>query len=148
MKIAVPVNRGGHLTEVLQLLDAFKEHKLLFIVPHNVRDQELLKIAPVIFSPRVDANIFRFVFVFFWAVGVLRRERPDVVLSTGTENAIPFFFWGKLMGMKTMYIESWCRVEDLSITGKIVYPWVDEFWVQWPQLLKLYPRAKFMGTVI
>jgi UDP-N-acetylglucosamine:LPS N-acetylglucosamine transferase len=148
MKVAVVVNRGGHLTEALQVLGAFKGHELLFIVPHNVRDRELLALAPVIFSRRVDANFFRFMVVFFWAIGVLRRERPDVIFSTGTENVIPFFFWGKLFGIKTMYLESWCRVEDLSVTGKIVYPWVDEFWVQWPQLLGAYPRARFHGTVI
>ena len=86
--------------------------------------------------------------IFFWAIKVLMQEKPDVIISLGPHIALPFFFWGKLFGMKTIYIESWCRVEDLSVTGRIAYRWVDEFWVQWPQLQVRYPQAKYKGSVI
>ena len=84
-----------------------------------------------------------------WAWGVLRRERPDVVISLGAEIAIPFIYVGRLMGIKTMYIESWCRVENLSRTGRLVYNVAHVFWVQWPELLESCgPKAEYNGGVI
>jgi len=149
MKIALVSTRGGHLTETLKLMDAFIGHKVFFVVPHNPLDQKLQASAPVYFSLCIDAKLHRFVYVFFWAIFILFKEKPDVILSLGPEIAIPFFFWGKIFGMKTIYIESWCRVNTLSLTGKIVYRWVDEFWVQWPQLLdNCGPKAKYFGGIL
>lgn len=147
MKIALVCTRGGHMTETLQLLPAFEGCELFFVAPHSPRDAELQTLGRVYFSQPVEAKVLPFLGFFGLAWRVLRREQPDVVLSLGPEIAIPFFVLGKLLGMKTIFIESWCRVENLSLTGRIVYGWVDEFWVQWPQLEALYPRARFHGAV-
>jgi UDP-N-acetylglucosamine:LPS N-acetylglucosamine transferase len=149
MKIAIVSSRGGHLTETLQLLEGLRGHEYFFVTSHSPRDRELEKIAPVRFCRTIDARPVPFLFVFFWAISVLLREKPDVILSLGAEVALPFFFWGRLLGMKTIYIESWCRVKDLSLTGRLVYRWVDEFWVQWPQLQRLYSaKAKYKGSIV
>ena len=34
----------------------------------------------------------------FLAIKVLRKERPDVIISSGAAVAVPFFYIGKLMG--------------------------------------------------
>jgi hypothetical protein len=34
-----------------------------------------------------------------------------------------------------VFIESFCRVQSLSLSGLLLYPLVDEFVVQWPQLV-------------
>jgi beta-1,4-N-acetylglucosaminyltransferase len=148
MKIALVCTRGGHLTETLQLLGAFHDHEFFFVVPHSPRDEELRALAPVYIARSVDARLWPFIQYSFWALSVLLREKPEIVLSMGPEVALPFFFWGKLFGKKTIYIESWCRVNDLSLTGCLVYFWVDEFWVQWPQLVRTFPRAKYFGSVV
>lgn len=84
-----------------------------------------------------------------WVLAVLLKEHPDVILSLGAEIAVPFFYLGRLLGIKTFYIESWCRVEDLSLTGRLLYPVSDIFWVQWPELLCVCgPKASFHGAVI
>ncbi len=147
MKIALVCTRGGHMTETLQLLPALDGCELVFVAPHSQRDAELLSLGRVYFAQPVEAKLLPFLGYFGLAWGVLRRERPGVVLSLGPEIAIPFLALGKLLGMKTIFIESWCRVENLSLTGRMVYGWVDEFWVQWPQLGAIYPRARFYGAV-
>lgn len=86
---------------------------------------------------------------FWWALKTLMIERPEVIVSLGSEIAIPFFYWSRLFGIKTIYIESWCRVENLSVTGWLVYLVSDQFWVQWPQLLKKCGlKARFKGAVV
>ena len=149
MKVALVCTQGGHLTETLQLLDAFNEHQIFLVTHHSSRDKDLSAIAPAYFTVNIEARPLHLLYAFFEALPILLREKPQVILSLGAEIAIPFFFWGKLLGMKLIYIESWCRVENLSRTGKIVYPIADEFWVQWSQLLEVCgPKARFHGAVI
>ena len=149
MKIALVCTHGGHLTETLQLLDALNDHQIFFVTHHSARDTDLSNIAPTYYTVNIEARALRLLYAFFEAIPILLREKPGVILSLGAEIAIPFFFWGKLFGMKLIYIESWCRVNDLSRTGKIVYPIVDEFWVQWQELLEVCgPKARFHGALI
>jgi UDP-N-acetylglucosamine:LPS N-acetylglucosamine transferase len=80
---------------------------------------------------------------------ILIIEKPKVVISTGAEIAIPVFYMAKLLKIKTIFIESWCRVFEPSTTGKSIYPIADIFFVQWKQLLKKYgKKAKYEGAVI
>lgn len=149
MKIALVCTQGGHLTEALQILDAFEGHVIFFATHHSARDDDLRKIAPVHFCKGINANPVLFLLTFPWAIKVIMRERPQVIFSPGAEIALPFFFWGKLLRIKTIYLESWCRVNDLSVAGRISYPFVDAFYVQWPQLLRVCgPKAKYFGSVV
>jgi UDP-N-acetylglucosamine:LPS N-acetylglucosamine transferase len=149
MKIALVCTQGGHLTETLQLLDGFEGHHIFFATNHSPRDDDIRQIAPAYFTGDIGVNPIRILLTFPWALRILWREKPAVILSLGAEIALPFFFWGKVLGIKTVFIESWCRVENISRTGRLMYPLVDAFWVQWPQLLNACgPKARYKGAVI
>ena len=108
-----------------------------------------MKIAPTFFTQNIGANPVRMLKATIWAWEILRREKPDVILSLGAEIAIPFIYFARFMDIKTIFIESWCRVEGLSKTGKLVYNIADQFWVQWPQLLDgCGPRVQYKGSVV
>ena len=79
---------------------------------------------------------------------VLRKRRPDVILSTGAGISVPFFLIGKLLGIRLVYIESVTRTEGLSLSGRIVYPLTDRFFAQWPQSAATARRAEFAGSVL
>jgi UDP-N-acetylglucosamine:LPS N-acetylglucosamine transferase len=78
---------------------------------------------------------------------VVRRERPDAILSTGAALALPFFLAGKLLGARTIYVESLARTSGLSLTGRLVYPLADAFFVQWPGASRRR-RARFAGGLL
>jgi UDP-N-acetylglucosamine:LPS N-acetylglucosamine transferase len=97
----------------------------------------------------IGTNLARMMKAFFQAARILLRERPDVVLSTGAEIAIPFLWVGRLLGTRTVYVESWCRIRTRSGTGPLVYPAADLFLVQWPTVLNLYgPKARYEGGLV
>jgi beta-1,4-N-acetylglucosaminyltransferase len=149
MKIGLICSHGGHLTETLQILDAFEGHEFFFATYHCAREEDLLILGPAYFISNIGLNFLRMLFAFWWALRILMAERPEIIVSLGSEIAIPFFYWSKIFGIKTIYIESWCRVENLSITGRLVYIVSDQFWVQWPQLLNNCGlKARFNGAVI
>jgi len=87
--------------------------------------------------------------VFFKMLQILIQERPVVVLSTGSEIAIPLFVLAKLLGIRTIYVESSARVVTPSLTGKLVYPLSDYFFVQWDVLRSCYgKKARYQGGLL
>jgi UDP-N-acetylglucosamine:LPS N-acetylglucosamine transferase len=84
----------------------------------------------------------------FLAWKVLASEKPRVVVSTGAGVCVPFFLLARLKGIKTIYIESLARINELSLTGRMVYPFADEFIVQWPGLAEKLPKARFEGQLL
>jgi UDP-N-acetylglucosamine:LPS N-acetylglucosamine transferase len=149
MKICLVCSHGGHFTEIVQIIDAFEGDDIFFATYHSAREAEVRQIARAYFTQNIGTNIPRMIQATFWALKILLRERPNAIVSLGAEIALPFFYLGKLLGIKTIFIESWCRVENLSKTGKLVYPIADVFWVQWPQLLGASgDKAQCQGAVI
>lgn len=149
MKICLVCSHGGHLTELLQLMEAFEGHEIIFASYYSGRDNEIRNIAKSYFIENIGTNLFRLLKAVLWSYRILRHEKPDVIISSGAEIALPFFYLGKLFGLKTIFIEGLFRVEDLSKTGRLIYPVADVFFVQWPQLLEICgPKARYEGSII
>jgi beta-1,4-N-acetylglucosaminyltransferase len=149
VKICLVCSHGGHLTELLQLLPALRGHQLVLATYHSARDRQVRALATAYFTVNAGRSPWRMLRTTLWAFRILRAERPAVIVSLGAEIALPFFYLGRAMHIRTLYIESWCRVASLSLTGRLVYPVADAFWVQWPQLLPLCgPRAAYRGAIL
>ena len=83
------------------------------------------------------------------AIKILRKERPDLIISSGAAPAIPFFYVGKLLGMKTIYIEVFDRIDAKTMSGKICYPVSDRFIVQWEEMKKVVSsRVSLMRSAL
>jgi len=147
MKIALVCSHGGHLTELLHIMEAFEGHEIFFVTYDNFRTENLEYNKYLM--DNIGTNPFKMLKSFFKFFKVFLKEKPDIIVSTGSEIAIPSFIIGKLLRIKTIYIESWCRINTKSGTGKIVYYLSDVFLVQWPELLEVYgKKAQFKGAVI
>ena len=81
------------------------------------------------------------------AWSLLRKKRPDLIISSGAAVAVPFFYIGKLLGAKLIYLEVYDRLDSPTLTGKLVYPIADRFIVQWEEMRKVYPKALNLGSV-
>jgi beta-1,4-N-acetylglucosaminyltransferase len=84
---------------------------------------------------------------YLLAVRVVLRKRPDVMLSTGAGLAVPFFLLGRLTGARLIYVESLTRIDGPSLTGRLVYPLCDDFFVQWPTAATKR-RMRFEGSLV
>ena len=56
--------------------------------------------------------------------------------------------WPYSGDMRTIFIESWARVQTLSLSGKILLPIVDRFLVQWPSLEGKGGKAEYVGALV
>lgn len=147
MKIALVCSHGGHLTEMLRLMEAFEGHEVFFVTYVSPRTKHLNYHNYLI--ENIGNSPLRMFVSFFKIASIFRKERPDLVLSTGSEIAIPAMLLAKVIGIRAIFIESWCRINTKSFTGRVMYYVADEFLVQWPQMLNVYgKKARFEGAVI
>ena len=94
-----------------------------------------------------NRNIKNLIKNTFLAIKVLKKEKPDLIISTGAAVAVPFFYIGKLFGAKTVYIEVFDRIDKPTLTGKMVYPITDKFIVQWEEMKKVYKKGINLGSI-
>ena len=147
MKICLACSAGGHLTELLQLEDSWKRKEHFFVSDNRSNALDLAKKEKVHFVTCPRRNPLKLVLNFFQSTSVFLKERPDVVVSTGADTAIPTCLIAKLFGKKVVFIESFCRIEGPSLSGKIMYRIADLFLVQWKENLKFFPKAEYAGSV-
>ena len=79
---------------------------------------------------------------------IWKLYRPKVIVSTGSNIAVPLFLVGKLHGSKIIFIETRAKVYARSLTGILVRRIADKIYVQLPEMLKLYPEAGYYGTLV
>lgn len=148
LKICLVGSSGGHLTH-LYMLKSFWKDKNRFWVTFDKEDARSLlkdeKMYPCYFP--TNRNIKNLIRNTFLAIRVLKKEKPDLIISSGAAVAVPFFYLGKMMGAKLIYIEVFDRIDKPTMTGKMVYPIVDKFIVQWEEMKKVYPKAVNFGSI-
>jgi len=148
MKICLVGSSGGHLMH-LYLLKEFWEKEERFWVTFDKPDAQSILKAERLYPCHFPTNrsLKNLIKNTFLAFRVLRKERPDVIISSGAAVAVPFFYVGKLFRAKTAYIEVFDRIDAPTITGKLVYPVTDVFIVQWEEMKSVYPKAINLGGI-
>lgn len=148
MKIALVGSSGGHLTH-LYLLKKFWENEDRFWVTFDKTDAKSIlkeeRFYPCYYP--TNRNVKNTIKNTILAFKILRKEKTDLIISSGAAVAVPFFGLGKLFGAKTVYIEIFDRIDKPTLTGKLVYPVTDKFIVQWEELKKVYPKAINLGGI-
>lgn len=148
LKVCLVGSSGGHLTH-LYMLKPFWQDKERFWATFDKEDARSLlkgeKLYPVYYPS--NRSIKALIINTHRAIKILREERPDLIISSGAAPAIPFFWIGKLMGAKTIYIEVFDRIDKSTISGKICYPVADKFIVEWEEMKQVYKKAINLGSI-
>lgn len=78
---------------------------------------------------------------------IMLRLRPDRVITTG---AAPGYFalrLGKMLGARTVWIDSMANAEEMSLSGRKVGRHADLWLTQWPHLAR-EGGPQYMGSVL
>ncbi|MEL6231810.1 MAG: PssD/Cps14F family polysaccharide biosynthesis glycosyltransferase [Cyanobacteria bacterium J06636_28] len=150
MKLALVCTSGGHFSTMKSLRTFWQDHERIWITHPDADTKSLEKWGETVYwlpyqAPRKVTDLVRNLPA---TVRILRDESPDLVISTGASIAVNFGFVAKLLNMRFVFVESISRSQDLSLSGKLVYPICDEMYVQWADLCKRYPKARFQGHAI
>ena len=153
-KVLFISSTGGHFDELLQLKPLFKKYNSYIITEKDKSNESLKEIygdkmyfLPYGTSAKLCTYIFKYFYLCLKTVYLYFKIRPKVIITTGTHTAGPMCIIGKIFGSKIIYIETIANTNKKTATGKLIYPIADLFIVQWEEMLKLYPKAIYGGTI-
>ena len=148
MKVCLVGSSGGHLTHLYMLKPFWKDKDRFWVTFDKEDARSLLEEERMyICHYPTNRNIKNLIRNTVVAWKVLRKEKPDLIISSGAAVSVPFFYLGKIFGAKLIYIEVFDRIDKPTMAGKMVYPIVDKFIVQWDEQLKVYPKAVNLGSI-
>ncbi|NLT75648.1 MAG: UDP-N-acetylglucosamine--LPS N-acetylglucosamine transferase [Planctomycetes bacterium] len=149
MKICLAGSAGGHLSQLLKIASAWSGYEVCWITTTEVVRASLGEQGNVhVVGECNRQHPVRVLRVFLRCLRILRRERPDVVISTGAAPGCMAAILGHLAGAKVIWLDSITNVNRLSLSGRLVRPFADLFLVQWPALARKYRGVEYVGAVI
>jgi len=150
VKIGLIASSGGHWEELMCLKKIAQENEAFYVTEEGGQAADS-NLSPLYLVPQINRKeklfFLHLLKLFGKAFSILRREKPRVLITTGALAAYPFCVAQKLRGGKVVYVESFARVNNASLTGKLVYPFADLFLVQWESMVEVYPKAKYVGGI-
>lgn len=150
IKIGLITSKGGHLFQLIQLKNLIKHYDRFWVTDKGNDVSEYLKKERIYYGNFPDSrNLFNLLRNLIMAFIILRKEKPQMLISCGAGIAVPFFLVGKyLFGQKLIFLETYDFIAFPSLTGKILYKFVDLFLIQHNVQKKWYPRANYWGKVL
>lgn len=161
--LVVITDRGGHLHDMLRLLDQLQITPVALIttsgpdVSYLHQGSEVLKNSEVYSFPQAFVwfgkkrvwSPLRFLKLIYSSWQRVIQLKPSAVVSTGASNVVPFCYMAWLLGAKIYHVENLAQVVNPSITGRMLYPICAGFYVQWEELLRRYgSKAEYRGWVL
>ncbi|WP_279001214.1 PssD/Cps14F family polysaccharide biosynthesis glycosyltransferase [Thomasclavelia cocleata] len=151
-RIIFTSSAGGHFSELCELKELMERYNSFLIT----EDHEMMKEYKKINKSRswympagTKEHLFKFLCNF--PINIIKsfsaylKVKPDIVIATGAHTTVPICYIAKMFGKKVIFIETFANITTKTLSGKLVYPIADLFLVQWEDMLKLYPKAKYRG---
>lgn len=172
-KTMVVIGSGGHTTEmmvILRQLDKTKYWPRTYISAANdtTSDAKITDYEHQSVGDYAVHKLFRcrnvhqsFVsaigttaYAILSAIPIMCRERPDLILCNGPGTCVPVCLVGFLLKLlyvnadcRIVFVESYCRVRTLSLSGRILIWCTDLFVVQWKHLSRCSSKVKYFGRL-
>lgn len=149
-KIGFVASSGGHFEQLMMLKPLTKKYDS-FILTEKTKYSPKIDNTRIYFVKQINRKerntFFKLISIFFVSLNVFFKEKPDVIITTGVLATIPICLIAKLFRKKVIYIESFAKITSPTKTGKFIYRFADQFYVQWETMLKYYPNAIYIGGI-
>lgn len=149
-KICFIASSGGHFEQLMMLIKLMKKYESFIITEKTdyISNKENIKTYYLKQVNRHEKNwILKMLINSTQSLKIFLREKPDVVISTGALASIPISIFAKIFGKKLIFIESFAKVTSPTMTGRVLYKFADQFYVQWESMKKYYPKAICKGGI-
>lgn len=149
-KICFAASSGGHYEQLLMLKPLMEKYDSIIITEETrykvkIQNQKMYYMKQV--NRKEKTLVFYMLINTIRSLKIYKKEKPDIVICTGVLATIPICLIAKLLGKKLIYIESFAKVTSGTMTGKLLYKFADQFYVQWKSMLTIYPRAIYIGGI-
>lgn len=146
-KLLAVASGGGHWVQLLRLQPAFEGFHIEFISTNKGYAAQIQNKLHVV----TDANMWeklKLIKMFIQVAIIVFKVKPDFIITTGAAPGYAAIMFGKLMGAKTIWLDSIANSETLSSSGKKAKLWADIWLTQWPHLADKKNGLETWGSVL
>ena len=153
MKICFTSSSGGHFNQMYKISLEYDDYDKVFITEETNYSKKVLedknKYFFKIINRKEKSFYIKFIANIIKSYKILRVEKPELIISTGSLITVPVCFVGKIMGAKVIFIESFAKVSTPTLSGKIVSKFADKVIVQWEEMMDCYENrnVEYGGTI-
>ena len=152
MKVCVGASAGGHMNQLLRLLeysDSWKYQPSLYITTKpEIACKFEKKGKTYIIGESNRFHPFASLRIFSKGVYIMLMDSPDVIITTGSLPLALVCLAAKLFRKKVVWIDSIANVEKFSMSGRLMYRFADLFLTQWEDLAESHPKAEYLGSIL
>lgn len=151
-KICLVSSTGGHFTQLKKVVPVVEKYDYFIVTENNeTKNSTDSKFKEYYLIQQERKNWLVFLFVVFLntmkSFFIILKERPKIIITTGAGSVIPMCILGKVLGAKLIFIESFAKINSPTMTGKLLCKFSNRFYVQWEEMLEVYPKAMYRGTL-
>jgi UDP-N-acetylglucosamine:LPS N-acetylglucosamine transferase len=146
-KVMLVASSGGHLAQLFQIAGDWSPDDRRWVSFDKGNALHLLAGEDVTwaFHP-TNRNLRNLLRNMRLAWAQVSADPPRAMVTTGAGVALPFALACRARKIPVIYIETMARSEKPSLTARLIYPFSDRFFVQWPTLLNQFSRAEYHGS--
>jgi UDP-N-acetylglucosamine transferase subunit ALG13 len=151
LRICLAASGGGHIRQLLDLEPVWGAHDHFFITEDTALSRSISERHRVHYLPHfakgqvsLDAPFRAFVIGarnFAKSLKVVLDERPNVLITTGAGTVFFAALFARLIGAKTVVIESFARFNKPSLFARLAAPFAHRMIVQSQGLAAYWPNA-------
>ncbi|WP_147677620.1 glycosyltransferase family protein [Algibacter pacificus] len=145
-KVLAVASVGGHWIQLTRLQPAFEDMDLTFMTTKQSFKEMVPNYKFHVINDANRNNKIKLVKVFFDIFIKIVKIKPDIIITTGAAPGLMAIIAGKLIGVKTIWIDSIANVEELSMSGKIASKIANRVYTQWEDLSN--DKIIFKGNII
>lgn len=150
IKICFAASSGGHYEQLMMLKPLMDKYDSFVLTEWTEYNAEIKGIKTYYLKQvnRKEKTFFgRMIKNSILSLKIFLKEKPDLIICTGVLATIPMCLVTKAARKKLIYIESFAKVNSPTETGKLLYRFADQFYVQWESMKKFYPSAIYLGGI-
>ena len=148
MDVLLVSSAGGHLLQLCILAEACEGMSRAWVTLDREDARSLLEGERVFYAHwPTTRNLPNLLKNLMLAWRLLRRLRPSALVTTGAGVAVPFAWLARPLGVRVVYVESLTRVDAPSLSCRLIRPVASRIYVQWPELARALPGARYVGNV-
>jgi UDP-N-acetylglucosamine:LPS N-acetylglucosamine transferase len=149
MRVLLAASAGGHLRQLHVLQPWWSAHERHWVTFDTEDAVTMLAGESTTWAYHpTNRNIPNLLRNLVKTFGLVRRYRPDVIVSTGAAIAVPLFIWARIFGIRTVFIEVYDRIENPTLTARLVGPMTDLFLVQWEEQRSFHAGSVVAGQLL
>ncbi|WP_240935942.1 UDP-N-acetylglucosamine transferase subunit ALG14 [Billgrantia bachuensis] len=142
MRVLFAASFGGHWAQLKRLAELIECDERLFVSTAKEQNRS----ANFYLDDFNVRELWRGARQLPRAMSIVRKSRPDLIVSTGAAPGLLILFAGFLMRRKTIWVDSIANSRRLSLSGRAACLFATQVLTQWPELAT--SRVRYLGSLL